>query len=1581
MPASIRSLATGKNTGGNTFTVPLPPGIQAGDLWVVSVLTGTATGYTTDNIPKKWWKLDGWDVNTRQYSLFARIYNPADAETDYTLTQNASAFTKIVSAAVMGHAVTQQSDIVMGTRWRRGDNGGSQPVVTALSMTTTLSNMLVLATTGEASNALGSYTVTTASSFTLAGEITEGPTANSDIEWITLWSKVQATAGATGALTINYGAAASLNGIGQQIAIPSAADVPLPATGRIGARIATSVSHNSITMGVDRLGGDVVQIAAKLGATEISRQTVAIDSTSGWGSATFTGLMADSHYGFEFYVDGVLQTDTEALIRTYPKPGTPTSFKYVTGSCQFTGSNHPVWDRILDEGARGLGHMGDLHYADATTLASWRSGVETSLAAPRMRAMLGLLPMTWTWDNHDRIITDDGGAGNGLNFGKTDPATLSEWKRLAGANGWATSDSGGRTWVIGRVRFIQTDNWTNKTDPDAGLVPANQQTFLGAAQKQWFKDTLASATEPIIVWLAQWTTATTGSGRWNSYPTELAELEAWINARPLVKSRMVMIGGDSHSVQVTDGSRTEGNFDGIPSYNISGFNRSSDSGQGGTGWLFDGPLRTSAQLEADWGGYSRLSFTDTGSQITLLWEGVRVSAAGTTDVMASQTITKAAPNNIWAALDLTGLQPGTKLTAANTDNFFDLGYPASADRLVAASVTGGGIGMKTSAAGANNAAKSLAGHTAKGRIGWKMEFLTRSSATSYFEMLALRYGTAAEFLVDVGLRHNATTVGRYIGSRNNFSYIGQTNVNLDAGAKASFEVYWDGLAATVYVWMGEDTTGTPSYTWTATMAQAPTNFLFANDSADGVEAVLYDLWVSDGDRREAAAPIPGSLNWIGNWDARHDRLQVVGKVTNASSVTLTINGGDVSDAPDANGYFRIDVSGLVASTAYPWDLKVDGVSRQTGSIKTLPAPNAQSHRVLLGSCYDSYTSGVFALLAARNADLVLHGGDRGYSWLSSSPNGPQAPSDAPGVRSIREQVYAAVNNRQLIDYTTPLAYIYSDTDGAGANSDSSFPGFVSGAVQEVYRQQVANVELPLATAAARSFVMGMVRYIITDETTMASPKGNTDDASKTKLGAEQKAWLLDQITQAAAAKQAVVWFGDGPFHAPKTTTGTSNEWSRYDTERQEIAAHIVTSGVKLVRANGDRHALAIDSGANNPFGGFPTVNAAPFHTTANPYGMAASGGSHPSTQTPSSRQYAQIDATYDGAQILLRFRGFSSTVSEPTEVQRYDMTLDLSYPTPTITADVSGSGNISALVESVVAVEISLTGSGEVTSLADIVVALDVSLTGSGEVTTTIVPVAEVQALPTGSGALTAALSVEQDIDALPTGSGALSMVVSTEESAEVDAPLSGSGTVTATTSADMLVEISIDLSGSSALTAEVSSELLADVQASLTGSGAVTAATSAEMVAEIEAIFAGAGALSAVVGTEGSAETDALLAGSGDLSMEIAIEQILEAPFTGSGSISATLQSEDAAEVSPQLTGSGSLSAEIEIFTSIQADFSGTGSITIQQDVIHQIDAEFAGSGTVVAVAWPDGDGPQIFLNGHPVVAELRGLPITIST
>lgn len=412
-------------------------------------------------------------------------------------------------------------------------------------------------------------------------------------------------------------------------------DVPVASpTGNIGLHACFKFEKDSLVLGHRRLLGTLHTAVLYDGITEVDRKTVDRDLITGWGNASFTGLTPGTTYNAKYLVDGIEQTDV-GLDSIQTLPTGASSFKVLAGSCQSTGSNHPIFDRMDEENALFLSHMGDLDYEDATTLPVWAAAIDSSLEAPRMQNMLKSLPMEYTWDNHDRLIKDLGGSGGGLNMGATDPESAANYRDLAGSGPWASDVGMGRSWQAGRVLFIQTDGWTERDDPD---FDTGTLTFLGAQQKAWFSAQVDAAGDnssiQLIVWFSQWTNQNNGNGRWNSFPEESAELEQVVyrSAKPFI-----MIGGDSHQCQADSGTRTASHrFQGTPSLNMSGFNKSgSEPGDEAPGWdITNAALRPPTTPESDVGGYSRFTVDDDGVTLSVHWEAVRVILDGSTDVMA-----------------------------------------------------------------------------------------------------------------------------------------------------------------------------------------------------------------------------------------------------------------------------------------------------------------------------------------------------------------------------------------------------------------------------------------------------------------------------------------------------------------------------------------------------------------------------------------------------------------------------------------------------------------------------------------------------------------------------------------------------------------------------------------------------------------------------------------------------------------------------------------------------------------------------------------------------------------------------------
>lgn len=609
------------NAGISSVPVSNPAGAQAGDRLVLVVTVATASTTITDTAG--WTLLADRTYNTRRTFVLWREWAASYAALTLSGFDEAGSVVMAVRADA-GHALEAP---VLGALWDRPSNGGSINFTTMPSLSAP-ADSLVLGVTSEVSSAAESEAqVSVAGSGWAKWFYADTNEANNASPNFIVVHKVLASAGASGDATSTW-PNNSNNSMGVQVLVAQESAEP-PSSGMVGAHGCFSFDSDRLTIGHDRLGGTVHETVLYAGAFEVDRQTVTPDGTTGWGCAEFIGLTPGTVHVARFEVDGVEQTDAEVIVSTLP--ASPPTFSVVAGSCQFTGSTHPVFDAMLAESPLFIGHMGDLHYADATDEPTWRGAMESSLTG--MQGLLEHVPMSWAPDNHDLIRTSPLGGG--------DPVGMAAWKKMAGAAGWASADSLGRAWRVGRVQFIHTDMRTARDNYQTDPEP---RTFLGAAQKAWFKDLLTSLesddTVACIVWFTTWTARNDENGRWNSYPSESSELEAHINALPSVKARMVMVGGDSHVLQADSGARTGigFRFHGIPSLNMSGFNRSSIYATGG--WdIAEDNLRAEAQSEADWGGYSRLTFTDDAGELVLRWEAIRVGPDGATDTMSTFTRT------------------------------------------------------------------------------------------------------------------------------------------------------------------------------------------------------------------------------------------------------------------------------------------------------------------------------------------------------------------------------------------------------------------------------------------------------------------------------------------------------------------------------------------------------------------------------------------------------------------------------------------------------------------------------------------------------------------------------------------------------------------------------------------------------------------------------------------------------------------------------------------------------------------------------------------------------------------------------
>ncbi|WP_295103488.1 hypothetical protein [uncultured Microbacterium sp.] len=609
----------GSNAGAATLTLSNPASSQVGDR-VIAFVSHTGSGATLTNL-QGWTLLSTLTYNTRRWHILERDY--AESYPPLSLsTAEGMLWATIALRATNGHAL---APTVLGATWRRVDNGGSINTTQAPSVTAP-ANALALAFFSETST---------------AAEVEAGAvlTGTDWVKWF--WSKATAgdanpinflayrepAEGATGTPVVTYSSAAaapinSNNGAGMQLVVAQSPAGPA-ATGNLDTVGIFQNSATSLSVGARQITSGAVVAVLRRGATEVARQAMAF--TSGRGNTRFTGLDAGTGYSCTFEVDGVVQTDVQATGLTL-RTG-HASFTAVTGSCMATGSTHPVFDAIAAENADFWTVQGDAHYEDATTAVGWWAGMVAGLNA--WRGITRKLVTRWTPDNHDTIRTTPlGGDAREL------PPI---WKQIAGADGFATSDTVGQAWQNGRVLFIQADLRSARDNYATDPAPMK---MLGIAQKAWFKNLLAGAeADPgigMVIWFGNWIGLQQGSGRWGSYPDEYADLNGHIQDSAWLRSRLVMIGGDSHNLWADSGARSwpEAAFPGIPSLNMSGYNKASPAE---TFFIPDIANETliASGVESDWGGYSRIVITDDGATLGFRWDAVRVDSSGTSDVMAT----------------------------------------------------------------------------------------------------------------------------------------------------------------------------------------------------------------------------------------------------------------------------------------------------------------------------------------------------------------------------------------------------------------------------------------------------------------------------------------------------------------------------------------------------------------------------------------------------------------------------------------------------------------------------------------------------------------------------------------------------------------------------------------------------------------------------------------------------------------------------------------------------------------------------------------------------------------------------------
>ena len=360
-----------------------------------------------------------------------------------------------------------------------------------------------------------------------------------------------------------------------------------------------------------------------------------------------------------------------------------------------------------------------------------------------------------------------------------------------------------------------------------------------------------------------------------------------------------------------------------------------------------------------------------------------------------------------------------------------------------------------------------------------------------------------------------------------------------------------------------------------------------------------------------------------------------------------------SVAPTPQSIATLDASGLDPNTQYWYQIEHGGVMDPiSGKFKTFPvAGEPANFEVALSSCAGSSpdfpgTGSVLAstrlsnhtvydLIRERSPLLFLHLGDLHYYDLSSGSHGIVGGSSLANFRRAYDDVLLQGRQHQLYR-DIPWVYLYDDHDFLGNESDGvSNPTGAQNCLQ-AYRERVPHYTLTNPTNGMyQSFQIGRVLFVMLDGRVNRSPNTDPDGPSKTMLGSLQKAWLENVLAANASSAEFLVLCMGSQW----TATTHIDSWASFSTERAEVQSMLGDTGWldRMVAVYGDRHALGMDAGTNNPNGGFPLL-------------MAASLDSTPSTppsdrfdlgvDRPGRGQYGTISVNDWGSGMTVSLRGY-----------------------------------------------------------------------------------------------------------------------------------------------------------------------------------------------------------------------------------------------------------------------------------------------------------------------------------------------------
>lgn len=401
-----------------------------------------------------------------------------------------------------------------------------------------------------------------------------------------------------------------------------------------------------------------------------------------------------------------------------------------------------------------------------------------------------------------------------------------------------------------------------------------------------------------------------------------------------------------------------------------------------------------------------------------------------------------------------------------------------------------------------------------------------------------------------------------------------------------------------------------------------------------------------------------------------------------------------SVAVDAQGVAKIAVTGLDPNTRYWWRIEDNAVEDTSVTGQFWTAPPAGLPASFTFACAGDAGAGdsgfvtdrvsehpVFPKILEHSPRFFIHPGDFNYRDPGSGVHTP-LPVTEDTYRDGYDDVLTfngtlGTNAPQQVLYRNcPLVYTWDNHDfgfvvGSSTDSDGNLPHKTEARL--AYQERIPHYPLGAGSGDVpiyHTFVYGRVRFIVLDCRSERSPNTDPDDASKTMLGAAQKAWL--ETILATATEKALCVVNSGQWINQPAETDT---WQGYNTERAEVVGWFEQYGWlnKMFMLTASMHALGLDRGTGNTWGGFPVALFAALDAGgAVPlYGYYDQGPTQ-----PGHGQYGTVDIEDLGSVIAVTLTGWHYLDGEWGSIRFGIATGESSTSAAEVTEVVSGSHRV-----------------------------------------------------------------------------------------------------------------------------------------------------------------------------------------------------------------------------------------------------------------------------------------------------------------